>query len=215
MRPAILVAACGAVAVPAGAAAARPVAFAVPAGPLRSAIVAIGDQAGVTIGLTDNALGAIPVRGVQGTMSVAKALSRLLAGTPARFVRIDAQTFQILRATLPARPERVLPKRQALSGTEPAIVLGMRAQDFYKASGDRFPLDCGFVEQGYLMPCFSDAEVAQAKDRVALQKTLGLEVQWLSASDVDEMRTGMAAGATLGSSYAPGDGGYAALLRRR
>ncbi|HKV19575.1 MAG TPA: FAD-dependent oxidoreductase, partial [Mycobacterium sp.] len=62
---------------------------------------------------------------------------------------------------------------RAQGGTEPAIVLGMRTQDFYMASGDRFPLDCGFVAQGYLMPCFSDAEVAQAKDRVALQQKIG------------------------------------------
>src|SRR4029453_12115672 len=43
-------------------------------------------------------------------------------------------------------------------------------------------------------------------DRIALQKTKGLDVSWLSASDVDDMHTGMSAGATLGASYAPGDG---------
>lgn len=162
MRPAILVAACGAVAVPAGAAAARSVAFAVPAGPLRSAIVAIGDQAGVTIGLTDNALGAIPVRGVQGTMSVAKALSRLLAGTPARFVQIDGQTFQILRATLPARAERVLPKRQSLSGTEPAIVVtgSKRAETIDDYAGSVALVDPGDLRPGRLAHG-SDALVEQ------------------------------------------------------
>ncbi|HEV7852646.1 MAG TPA: FAD-binding oxidoreductase, partial [Mycobacterium sp.] len=95
---------------------------------------------------------------------------------------------------------------RAQGGTEAAIVLGMRSQDFYAASGDRFPLDCGFVAQGYLMPCFSDAEVAQAHDRIALQRKLGLDVEWWSAADVDDRNTGIAPGATLGSSYAPGDG---------
>src|SRR3954452_19707113 len=95
---------------------------------------------------------------------------------------------------------------RAQGGTEPAIKLGMRSQDFYRSSGDRFPLDCGFVAQGYLMPCFSEPEVAQAHDRIALQRTLGLDVEWLSGADVDNMHTGIAQGATLGSSYAPGDG---------
>ena len=72
---------------------------------------------------------------------------------------------------------------RAQGGTEPAIVLGMRTQEFYAASGDRFPLDCGFVAQGYLMPCFTDAEVQQAHDRIALQQSLGLDVEWLSGSD--------------------------------
>ncbi len=95
---------------------------------------------------------------------------------------------------------------RAQGGTEAPIVLGMRTQEFYAASGDRFPLDCGFVAQGYLMPCFSEAEVAQAHDRIALQQSLGLEVEWWSGSDIDDRNTGIAPGATLGASYAPGDG---------
>src|SRR5258705_1059970 len=95
---------------------------------------------------------------------------------------------------------------RAQGGTETAIRLGLRTQEFYAASGDRFPLDCGFVAEGYLMPCFSDAEVEQAHERIALQRTLGLEVEWLSGADIDDRRTGLAPGATLGASYARGDG---------
>ena len=95
---------------------------------------------------------------------------------------------------------------RAQGGTETAIRLGLRSQQFYAESGERFPLDCGFVAQGYLMPCFTDAEVAAAHDRIALQCNLGLNVQWLSGTDIDDRRTGLARGATLGASYAPGDG---------
>jgi sarcosine oxidase, subunit beta len=95
---------------------------------------------------------------------------------------------------------------RAQGGTEPAIKLGMRSQDFYRSSGDRFPLDCGFVAQGYLMPCFSESEVQQAHERIALQRSLGLDVEWLSSDDLDARHTGLAPGATMGSSYAPGDG---------
>ena len=95
---------------------------------------------------------------------------------------------------------------RAQGGTETAIRLGLRTQEFYAASGDRFPLDCGFVAQGYLMPCFTEAEVQQAHERIALQRTLGLDVEWLSGADIDDRQTGLARGATLGASYAPGDG---------
>ena len=95
---------------------------------------------------------------------------------------------------------------RAQGGTETAIRLGLRTQEFYRASGDRFPVDCGFVAQGYLMPCFTDAEVQQAHERIALQRTLGLEVEWLTAADIDARQTGLASGVTLGASYAPGDG---------
>ena len=95
---------------------------------------------------------------------------------------------------------------RAQGGTETAIRLGLATQQFYAASGDRFPLDCGFKAQGYLMPCFADTEVQQAHERIALQRQLGLDVEWLSGADIDDRRTGIAPGATLGASYAPGDG---------
>lgn len=95
---------------------------------------------------------------------------------------------------------------RAQGGTETAIKLGLRSQQFYATSGERFPLDCGFVRQGYLMPCFTEAEVAQAHERIALQHQLGLDVEWLSPSDLDSRDTGMAPGSSLGGSYAPGDG---------
>ncbi|CAN5216699.1 FAD-binding oxidoreductase [soil metagenome] len=95
---------------------------------------------------------------------------------------------------------------RAQGGTETAIRLGMRSQEFYSASGERYPLDCGFVAQGYLMPCFSAAEVDQAHARIALQQQLGLDVEWLSASELDSRETGLAPGSTMGASNAPGDG---------
>jgi sarcosine oxidase subunit beta len=95
---------------------------------------------------------------------------------------------------------------RAQGGTETAIRLGLRSQEFYTASGDRFPLDCGFVAQGYLMPCFTPTEVQQAHDRIALQRSLGLDVEWWSSDDLDARSTGLAPGVTMGASYAPGDG---------
>ncbi|WP_029118181.1 FAD-binding oxidoreductase [Mycobacterium sp. URHB0044] len=95
---------------------------------------------------------------------------------------------------------------RAQGGTETAIRLGLRSQEFYAASGERFPFDCGFVAQGYLMPCFTPAEVEQAHERIALQRGLGLEVEWLDGDDLDARHTGLASGVTMGASFAPGDG---------
>ncbi|MBU3750197.1 MAG: FAD-binding oxidoreductase [Mycobacterium sp.] len=95
---------------------------------------------------------------------------------------------------------------RAQGGTETAVRLGMRTRDFYRSTRDRFPLDCGFIEQGYLIPCFTAVDVDQALDRIALQQRVGLDVEWLSGAEVDARRTGLARGLTLGASYAPGDG---------
>ena len=95
---------------------------------------------------------------------------------------------------------------RAQGGTEAAIRLGLFSRDFYAGQRDRYPLDSGFVAQGYLMPCFTDAEVAAAQDRIALQRSLGLDVEWWDGDEVDRRGTGLAPGATIGASYAAGDG---------
>ena len=95
---------------------------------------------------------------------------------------------------------------RAQGGTEAAIRLGMFSRDFYRSQRDHYPLDSGFVAQGYLMPCFTAAETAAAQDRIALQRSLGLDVEWWDGDEVDRRATGLAPGVTCGASYAVGDG---------
>jgi sarcosine oxidase subunit beta len=95
---------------------------------------------------------------------------------------------------------------RAQGGTEAAVRLGMFSRDFYAGQQEALGIDSGFVAQGYFMPCFAEAEVEQARARIAMQQGLGLEVRWVDAGEVDAMNPAMAPGQTLGASYAPGDG---------
>lgn len=95
---------------------------------------------------------------------------------------------------------------RAQGGTPWAVRLGMWSQDFYRTQHDEIGVDSGFVEQGYLMPAFSQREVAAAKARVAMQVEEGLDVAWLSVGEADALLPAMAPGRHLGGSYAPADG---------
>ena len=95
---------------------------------------------------------------------------------------------------------------RAQGGTEAAVRLGLFSRDFYAGQHDLLGIDSGFVAQGYFMPCFSEAEVASAHARIAMQQGLGLDVGWVTPDEVDEMNPAMAPGQTLGASYAAGDG---------
>ena len=95
---------------------------------------------------------------------------------------------------------------RAQGGTEAAVRLGMFSRDFYAGQQERLGIDSGFVAQGYFMPCFSEAEVAQAGARIAMQQGVGLDVRWVSRDEVDAMNPAMAPGRTLGASYAAEDG---------
>jgi sarcosine oxidase subunit beta len=95
---------------------------------------------------------------------------------------------------------------RAQGGTEIAVRLGLFTRAFYASQREVLAVDSGFVEQGYFMPCFSADEVTAAKDRIAMQQRLGLEVRWVEPDEVDAMNPVLAPGLTLGASYAAGDG---------
>jgi sarcosine oxidase subunit beta len=95
---------------------------------------------------------------------------------------------------------------RAQGGTEWAVRLGQWSEKFYRSQTRRYPLDSGFVAQGYLMPCFTEAEVTAAHERIIMQQRLGLDVEWLDADSLDAMPTGMPDGVALGASYAADDG---------
>jgi iron complex outermembrane receptor protein len=90
--------------------------FDLPAGRLGDAVVALGRQARISIGVRDPALAARKVKGVRGALSVEEALRRMLAGSGARAVALGPDTWLILRSSEPPRPR---PKRTPRSPPPP------------------------------------------------------------------------------------------------
>src|ERR1700752_5172090 len=76
-------------------------------------------------------------------------------------------------------------------GTPWAVKLGEWSRRFYLGQAAELGVDSGFTAAGYSLPCFSDADVAAAHERMAMQKGLGLDVRWLEPADVDEVNPAM------------------------
>jgi sarcosine oxidase, subunit beta len=91
-------------------------------------------------------------------------------------------------------------------GTPWAVQLGEWSRKFYLSQHDELGIDSGFVPQGYLLPCFSQAEVAAAHERMAMQTALGLNVRWLEPGQLDALNPTLAPGLTLGGTYCAEDG---------
>jgi sarcosine oxidase, subunit beta len=91
-------------------------------------------------------------------------------------------------------------------GTPAAVQLGRWSRDFYRRQQDELGTDSGFVQQGYLLPCFTAAEVDAARERMAMQTGLGLPVRWLDAAGVDALNPTLAPGRTLGGTFCAEDG---------
>src|SRR5262249_50376010 len=91
-------------------------------------------------------------------------------------------------------------------GTPPAVRLGQGSRGFYLGQRDELGIDSGFVSRGYLLPCFTDAEVTAARDRIAMQSSLGVPVRWLDPPEVDAVNPTLAPGRTLGGTFCADDG---------
>src|SRR6476646_3502785 len=86
------------------AASAQVIRFDIPAGALGQALIALGEQAHITIGVTDPRIAAIRSRGMHGRMELRQALAKLLSGTGYTFV-LQAGSVRIVRAA-PSRADR-------------------------------------------------------------------------------------------------------------
>jgi sarcosine oxidase subunit beta len=91
-------------------------------------------------------------------------------------------------------------------GTPWAVQLGEWSRLFYLSQRERLGVDSGFTPQGYVLPCFTPADVAAARERMAMQNSLGLDIRWLEPDEFDELNPTFAPGQTLGSTYCAQDG---------
>jgi sarcosine oxidase, subunit beta len=91
-------------------------------------------------------------------------------------------------------------------GTVWAVKLGEWSRRFYLEQRETLGVDSGFTPQGYVLPCFSEADVTAARERMAMQNSLGLDVRWLSAGELDALNPALAPGLTLGGTYCEQDG---------
>jgi sarcosine oxidase, subunit beta len=91
-------------------------------------------------------------------------------------------------------------------GTPEAVRLGRWSREFYLRQRSELGVDSGFVSQGYLLPCFTEAEVTAARQRMAMQVSLGVAVRWLDSAEVDAVNPTLAPGQTLGGTFCADDG---------
>jgi sarcosine oxidase subunit beta len=91
-------------------------------------------------------------------------------------------------------------------GTPEAVRLALWSRRFYLGQRDEIGTDSGFVSQGYLLPCFTEADVAAARERLVMQTGLGVGVRWLGPGEADAASPALAPGQTLGGTFCDDDG---------
>lgn len=111
-----------------------------PAGRLGEAAIALGRQAGISIGIRDPAIAGLRVRAVRGVLTPEEALRRLLDGSSARHIALAPRTFLIVRS--PPRRAKPGPVRAPASprrrpAREPAAAAALEPQEEIIVTGSR------------------------------------------------------------------------------
>lgn len=138
------------------------VAVSIPAGTLDQALRVLSRQTGIAVGGTGVDLARLPTPAVEGRLTPAEALRRLLAGSPYRAVRVSSGTYRIERAPVTVREERAQP--QALPDRQPPVLpqpIIVSATKRGTALGD-YPGGVDVVDPGTLATARAPASLEEA-----------------------------------------------------
>jgi sarcosine oxidase, subunit beta len=95
---------------------------------------------------------------------------------------------------------------RAQGGNPTTVALGRWSIDFYREQQARLGTDSAFRELGYLIFAQTADEVRVGRERVAMQRAVGVDARWLEASEAVRFNQSLAPDSFIGASYLATDG---------
>ncbi len=95
---------------------------------------------------------------------------------------------------------------RAQGGTNIAVHLGRWSVEFYRSQAESIGFDSGFRQLGYILLSTSAREERVGRERVAMQRSLGLDVQWLEPDQTARVNPTLARDGHRGGSFLSTDG---------
>jgi sarcosine oxidase subunit beta len=91
------------------------------------------------------------------------------------------------------------------------IKIGQASLDFVRRLKPEFGYDVDFIEGGYLFPAYDPKIAENLKGLLPIQKSFGLEIDWIGPEEVRERVPGIRAEGLLGGTFSPKDGHLCSL----
>src|SRR6476620_5697029 len=95
---------------------------------------------------------------------------------------------------------------RAQGGTPYTVRLGSWSIGFYRSQPDRYDTDSGFKQRGYVILATTVRGARAARERIALQRAVGLDARWVDADAVRRLIPAMGGDGYRGGSYVATDG---------
>ncbi|TMK90982.1 MAG: FAD-binding oxidoreductase [Actinobacteria bacterium] len=95
---------------------------------------------------------------------------------------------------------------RAQGGMPDTVRLGSWSIGFYRGQRDRYDTDSGFMQRGYVILATTAHGERAARDRIAMQRAVGLDARWVDVDEIRRLIPAMAADGYRGGSYVATDG---------
>ena len=95
---------------------------------------------------------------------------------------------------------------RAQGGTPDTVRLGSWSIAFYRSQRERYDTDSGFMQRGYVILATTARGERAARDRIAMQRVVGLGARWVDVDEIRRLIPAMAGDGYRGGSYVATDG---------
>ncbi|MGE5227168.1 MAG: NAD(P)/FAD-dependent oxidoreductase, partial [Planctomycetaceae bacterium] len=95
---------------------------------------------------------------------------------------------------------------RAQGGSPDTVRLGSWTIGFYEGQAARYGTDSGFQGRGYVILAVTAGDERDARERIAMQRVVGLDARWVDAAEVRRLIPAMGEEGYRGGSYVATDG---------
>lgn len=92
------------------------------------------------------------------------------------------------------------------------IKISLRSIEIFSTWKEKEGDDIGWMSNGYSFPAYSDEDEQKLKDLLKIQKSFGLNIDWVSAEEYIKLVPGIDPKGLRGATYSPNDGSASPML---
>ncbi len=92
------------------------------------------------------------------------------------------------------------------------IQISLRSIEIFSTWKEKYGHGIDWLKNGYSYPAYNEADEKKLKDLLKVQKSFGLNIDWLSPEEYNELVPGINMNGLRGSTYSPDDGSASPLL---
>lgn len=126
--------------------------------------------------------------------------------------KIDVLIIEALSSPGQGQNKRAIGGIRATHSDKGKIKVCQRSIEIFSTWKEKYGDDIGWIKNGYSFPAYTKEDEAKLKDLLKIQKSFGLNIDWISAEEYQKLVPGINENGLRGATYSPDDGSASPLL---